>query len=434
VRKILVVARRDYLATVATKAFVIGLVLLPVFMFSGMVVPKLLKGRLSTADKRFLVIDGTGELLPLLVKAAEERNATDIFSQDTFEQDEARYVLEPGPTGPITDQMRLELSDRVRKEELFAFVELPADLLTAPPGPPREVPMHAQSSSFGDERRWFDKTLNRAVQVQRLRRAGIDPAVVAQAQLPIRTEGMSLYEKTPDGGIRPAEKTDRALAIFIPVGIMMLMFMAMMTSQYMLQSTLEEKQQRIAEVLLGSLSPFQLMLGKLLANVAVSLTMVGLYLLGGYCMARYHGVTHLVPLDLFGWFLIYQVLAVVMFGSVFGAVGAACTEMKDAQSLMMPVMFVLIFPMLIWFMVLKEPNGPFATGLSFIPTATPMLMILRLALSTNVPVWQPLLGIVGVLAAALGCVWAAGRVYRIGILAQGKAPNLRALVRWVVSG
>jgi ABC-2 type transport system permease protein len=434
VRKILVVARRDYLATVATKAFVIGLVLLPVFMFSGMVIPKLLKGRISTADKRIVIIDGTGELFPLLVKAAEERNATEIFDHDTFEQDEARYVLELGPTGPITDQVRLELSDRVRKEELFAFVELAADLLTAPAGSPREVRVHAQSPTVGDERRWLDKALNRAVQMQRLRRAGIDPSVVAQSQLPIRTEGMSLFELTADGGIRPAEKTDRALAIFIPIGIMMLMFMAMMTSQYMLQSTLEEKQQRIAEVLLGSLSPFQLMFGKLLANVAVSLTMVGLYLLGGYFMARHHHVTHLVPLDIVGWFLVYQVLAVLMFGSVFGAVGAACTEMKDAQNLMMPVMLVLIFPMLIWFMVLKEPNSSFATGLSFIPTATPMLMILRMALSTNIPIWQPLLGIVIVLLGALACVWAAGRVYRIGILSQGKAPSLRELLRWVLTG
>jgi ABC-2 type transport system permease protein len=108
--------------------------------------------------------------------------------------------------------------------------------------------------------------------------------------------------------------------------------------------------------------------------------------------------------------------------------------MKDAQNLMMPVMLLIIFPLLIWFMILQEPNSAFAVGLSFVPTATPMLMILRMALSTNVPWWQPALGVVSVLATTLLVVWAAGRVFRIGILSQGKAPSFRELLRWIATG
>jgi ABC-2 type transport system permease protein len=432
--KALVVAKREYLATVGTKGFLIGLVLLPVLMFGGMYVPKLLKGTIDTADKRIVVLDGTGELFDVLSALAEDRNAREIFNRETGKQESSRYLLERGPAGPVTEEVRLDLSERVRNEELFAFIEISPDVLVAPAGEYRELPLHAQNPAAGDERRWFDKAIARSVLAQRLRRAGVEPATVAAAQLALRVEGMSLFERLPDGSVRPAERTDRMLSLFIPISIMMLMFMALMTSQYMLQSTIEEKQQRIAEVLLGSLNPFQLMLGKLLANVGVSLTMVGLYMLGGYVMASYHDAGHLVPTDLLGWFLVYQVLGVMLFGSIFAAVGAACSDIKDAQSLMMPVMLVIIFPMMIWFAILKEPNSNLAAWLSFIPTATPMLMLLRMALSTNVPFWHPLVGAVLVLATTLFCVWAAGRVFRIGILAQGKAPGLRELARWVWTG
>jgi ABC-type Na+ efflux pump permease subunit len=183
--------------------------------------------------------------------------------------------------------------------------------------------------------------------------------------------------------------------------------------------------------LLGSVRPFDLMLGKLLGMTAVSLTITAVYLVGAYWAARHYGFAEYIPTALLAWFLAYQLLAALMFGSLFIAVGAACTDMKETQNLMWPVMLLAIMPMFFLGSILQEPNSMVATGLSFFPFATPMLMIMRQSVLPGVPSWQPVVGIVLVLATTLFCVWAAGRIFRVGILMQGKGAQLGDLLRWV---
>jgi len=200
-----------------------------------------------------------------------------------------------------------------------------------------------------------------------------------------------------------------------------------------MQGVVEEKIQRIAEVLLGSVSPFQLMMGKLLGLVGVSLTMSGVYLGGGYWLAHHYGFARFVPVDLLLWFLLFQALAALMYGALFVAVGAACSDIRETQNLLLPVMLLAMAPMFVLTKVLTEPNGPVSTWMSFFPFATPMLMIVRLAVPP-LPLWQPVVGILVVLATTVLCVWIAGRIFRVGILMQGKGANIGQLVRWVVRG
>jgi ABC-2 type transport system permease protein len=94
----------------------------------------------------------------------------------------------------------------------------------------------------------------------------------------------------------------------------------------------------------------------------------------------------------------------------------------------------MMFPLFVWLHVIREPTSGFATALSFIPPATPLLMVLRMTATKAVPLWQPILGVVVLVATTLLCVFAAGRIFRIGFLAQGKAPNLLQLARWAVRG
>ena len=248
-------------------------------------------------------------------------------------------------------------------------------------------------------------------------------------------QGRGLFERTADGGIKKAKDSQEILSILLPLGIMMFMFMIiMMSAQPMLESVLEEKTNRIAEVLLGSATPFQIMAGKLFGNVAGSLTIATIYLTGAYGLARYNDALDLVPFDMLPWFVVFQLLAVLMFSSLFMAIGAAVNQLKEAQSLLLPVWILIVLPLFVWLNIVREPTGSFATWFSLIPPFIPMLMCLRMSATSAIPLWQPILGLLLMLVTTALCVFAASRVFRIGMLTQGRAPKLSELVRWAITG
>jgi ABC-type Na+ efflux pump permease subunit len=245
--------------------------------------------------------------------------------------------------------------------------------------------------------------------------------------------GTGLYSMQSDGSISSDEKPSEIAATLVPLVIMMLMFMIiMMSAQPMLESVLEEKTLRISEVLLGSANAQQLMMGKLLGNVAGSLTVFGVYALGGLCFAWYQGYASLIPWHVLPWFLVYQVLAVLMFSSVFMAIAACVSQLREAQSLLLPVWMVIMLPLMVWIKAVREPNSLMATGLSFFPPSTPLMMTLRLSTGATIPLWQILLSFVILVGGTVLGVTAAARIYRIGILWQGKTPRLSEMISWLV--
>ena len=435
-RKIFLIAVRDYRAMVVTKAFLVVISIMPILMFGGIAIHKFLERRAGPDEKRIAVLDGTGELLEKLTEAAQVRNEKEIFDPGTNKQVAPRYTIEAVPADAVTDQVRFELSERIRRRQLDAFVEIPAQIMAMPsPGAHATVRFHAENAPLSKEKGWLQRVLNDAVRTHRLEEAGLDPELVGRASTPVGVEPLGLLERSEGGQIEQAQQASVALTIFLPFGMMMLMFMVIfMGAQPMLETVLEEKSQRIAEVLLGSVNAFQLMAGKLLGGVAGSLTILATYVLGGYALACYYDVAHLAPLRIVPWFLVYQVLGLMLFGSIFTAVGAAVSQLKEAQGYLFPVWLVFMFPMFVWFQVIREPTSSFATWLSFVPPLTPLLMVLRVSASTAVPIWQPILGIVLLLATTLLCVFAAARILRIGLLAQGKTPKLSELLRWAVYG
>jgi ABC-2 type transport system permease protein len=292
------------------------------------------------------------------------------------------------------------------------------------------------SPTYDAFRDWARAVLNKKIRQARYTAEGLSPAKVRAAvqPAPLLNKGLT-RRNTTTGQLEEARDENPIVSFLVPGGLLVLMFMLILLGATpLMQGVVEEKMQRIAEVLLGSVKPFDLMMGKLLGLVGVSVTLAAVYLSGAYWALNHYGYGNLVSAEVLAWFLVYLVLGVLMYGSLFVAVGAACTDLRETQAMMWPVMLVAMVPMFVWTNIVQEPNSGFSIVTSFLPNATPMLMVARVAVPPGIAWWQPALGMVGVLATALLCVYAAGRVFRVGLLMQGKGATPRELVRWIFQG
>lgn len=283
-----------------------------------------------------------------------------------------------------------------------------------------------------ETRGWIEQTLNDELRRRRFAAAGVDPARVESLNAWIGIQGMTLPARDQSTGeVRQARKENPVAAVGVPMAaIMAMMMLVMMGALPLLHSVLEEKTQRIAEVLLGCASPWEIMAGKLLGGVGVTLTAMLFYGGAGFTAIGSLAFSGIMPVSLILWFLVYGIAAVLMYGAMAIALGSACSDTKDAQHLQMPVMMPLLLPVMVMFPMLKEPNSTLATLLSLFPPFTPLIMVLRLASPAGVPAWQAWSGLAGVLLTTAFTLWIAGRIFRVGILMQGKLPSFAEILRW----
>ena len=437
-RKILRLARREYKASVQTKGFIIGLVLAPILMGGGIIGMVLMKDQVDTTDRRVAVVDRSGVVGAAVAAAAEERNAAAVRNPATGEKVKPAYLIEvvaPDESDPAAQ--RLALSERVRRGALHGFVEVGPEVLH--PGEDAEmarIEYYARNAAMDEVRRWIRWPLNGALRRQRLTELGVAAEELDDVLFWIPVQGMGLVSVDAETGmVGKARQSHEGEAVAVPMVLMFLMFMMiMMGAVPLLNSVMEEKTQRIAEVLLGSLKPFEFMMGKVLGGVGVSLTGSVVYVVGGIAMVGAMGFAEFVPYRVLPWFFVFMLLAILMIGSMLAALGAACSDPKDAQSLTLPAMLPVIAPMFVMMPVLREPQSGLATWMSLFPPCTPLLMLARMATPGGVPGWQPWVGLCGVILFTLISVWAGGRIFRMGILLQGKPPKLGEMLRWAIRG
>lgn len=437
--KIWCVALTEYLNTVRTKAFILGVLALPLLICLSIGLQYLGRKNVDIRDRRFAVVDRSGALASVITAKAVERNDKFIIQRGpdgSLVQRSPKFIPELlDVTGPGGTNAEVILSERVRRKELIGFVVINPNALATDGGGEGDLAWFTETQSYNDLPDWLERTINEEIRRVRFEQAGVDQALIRKLSrnVSVRRLGLSKVD-VATGAVVKAKEANRFATFGVPVGCMFLLYMMVMSAvPALLNTVLEEKMQKIAEVLLSAVTPFQLMMGKLIGATMVSFTLSGLYLAGVSGLLWKMGVLNLVPPTVFLWFVFFQLLSLLMFGSLSLAIGSACSEIRDAQNFMFPLMMLVMLPYFVFLPIMQSPGSAFARWFSLFPPATPSLMLLRIAIPPGPPWWEIALGVVLTSLCTVGCVWAGAKIFRIGILAQGQAPSFGKLFGWILS-
>lgn len=314
--------------------------------------------------------------------------------------------------------------DEVQRGEVDIVIAVPSSVLAS--GKAEYITREARGFSILER---FTDVVSDAVIQRRLAAEGLDFARVKALSEPVAME-MRQVDATGDLEERSFIAEYGLVFIFVMILYMAILSWGMTISR----SIVEEKGSRVIEVLLSSLTPRDLMVGKLVGVGCAGLTQLSVWGLGGLAMSTASGaIAMLSPLDIppavFGYLVLYFLLGFLLYSSLFMAAGAVCSTEQDAQQFQGLITMPMIVPIMTLFLLIQNPSSTFAVTLSLIPLFAPMMMLARIIL-LEPPLWQIALSVVLLLATIYFAVTFAARVFRVGILIYGKRPSLRELVHW----
>ncbi len=442
--KTLTVAWREFRHTAMTKAFLIGAVIMPLLMMGLFIVvmPLMMEANTTpmTGTVAIIAPDDVVQEFQERLHSKENPNAElieqlpDIVKQDPLASSMLTHSASNTTNivlhrASITEVERLK--EDVRNGDLAALIVVPDSLLGNQTSETNDRLEVLIPSSFSPNHTdLLSSAAAKSVVDVRLSRLGYEPSEMYDM---VRRPRVAATRLTHDGGEKEDNEAARRI---IPMAFMMLLWIATFTSgNYLLTTTIEEKGNKVMEVLLSAVSPLQLLGGKILGQAGVSFIMLLMY--GGAAIAGLitFALLDLVPISHLLYLVAYFTMAYFMIASIMAAVGSAVTELRDAQSLIGPIMIILIIPLALWPVLSEHPNGIIATVSSFTPPLIPFVMILRITASTEtIAAWQIILSMVIGFGAVLGMIWGCARIFRIGVLMQGKPPSFLQLLRWIRQG
>ncbi|MEE9392576.1 MAG: ABC transporter permease [Planctomycetota bacterium] len=351
---------------------------------------------------------------------------------ETYGRGLARGRYQRVDTGAKNEE---ELQDQLNKGEIFAYFVIDENIVDSSDGN-----LYVSKNTTDDGlREWFSGHARAVVEKKRFAKKKIDPVVVAAIKAPVVFNANSVDS---DGAavVRTQQTVTRDYA---PVAFVYVLWIAVFTiSQMLLTNTIEEKSNRIIEVLLSSISPIQLMFGKIAGIAATGLTVVLSWVLFLFIALKFvlPALDMEPPFDLtfilqdkiyLASFVAYFLMGYLLYAALLVGIGSVCNSLKEAQNLMTPVTLVLMIPLFAMFPIVQDPNGTLARVLSYVPPLTPFVMMNRAAgpPSVNDYIFTTILLVASIVIA----LWAAAKIFRVGILMTGKPPRLREILRWLRS-
>ena len=430
------IIQREFNERVRKKSFIITTILMPVLMIALMVAPALIMEYSGSETKRIAIIDRSGLVAPRL-----ESNAEVVFEPVDLELDSARR----------------QLTDR------FGVLWIGADILENP----SNVRLYANSSSSLSVESNITGQIEKVLEAEKLKAYDIENLQQILDEVKTTVTLQTFRNDKSQEEDTQAQSSTVATVLGYILGFVLYMFLLIYGSMVM-QSVIEEKNNRVLEVMVSSVRPFDLMLGKILGVAAVAVVQIliwGVLIVaaGGFvlphlmpaeAMAGVQAMQQGVPdaaamsgmdpeamqalaamtdlgyiLKIFGCLLLFVFGGYLLYSAMFAAVGSAVDNIQDASQLQMPITLPIILALLMMLAVIKDPNSPMAFWFSIIPFTSPVVMMARIPY--DIPLWEILLSLAVLYASFVAMVWFAAKIYRVGIFMYGKKPTLKELFKWV---
>ncbi len=412
--KIFAIVRREFVERVRQLWFWVMALLGPVLFGALFILPSLLISKSSL--KHIVVVDGT----------TNGYGAAVVARFDTTKIKALRLPTAPGLLDSLTGA--------VSAKTLDGFLVLTDAVVDS-----GKAEYRASNVSAFTTVNEIESTLQRLTSDIRMRREGIDSGAIARA----RSVRVALVTMKIAGGKATNESTAQSFSLAYFMGIILYMAILLYGINVM-SSVLEEKTNRIVEVLISSVKPFQLMAGKVIGVGAVSLFQFVIWGVLGRSVFRYR---HAIGADAPGSdpgiftmphvtaetavvFLIYFIGGFMLYSAMFASVGAMSSNEQEARQAQQPVSMLLVVSFISMFGMLNDPSSTFSVALSMIPFTAPIAMPVRWA-AGNLPLSEVAISVGILIVSILGVTWVAARIYRVGILMTGKRPSPKELLRWI---
>lgn len=407
---------REYLERVKRKSFIISTILMPLFMVALMVLPALIAIFQTPEEKRIAVVDESG-----------------VVARTLQNGDETKFISVDRP-----------LAELLGNEDYYGVLSIGADIVENP----SNVTLYTHSASSMSLEGYISNQIKETVETIRLRNYNIDnlPEILAAVNADVKLQTFRI-----DEGDEAAE-TSSTLSYFIGIIMSFMLYMFIIIyGQMVMTSIIEEKNNRVLEIVVSSVKPTYLMLGKILGIGAVAVTQILIWLaivmsftywVMPSLMAN-AGAAASDPelmaavgqlsngsyvLSLFVYLLLFLVGGYLFYSSIYAAIGSAVDNIQDASQLTTIAILPIILGMVLSPSVVSDPMSTYATWVSIIPFTSPMVMMARIPF--GIPFWEIALSIVLLYLTFGFMIWLAAKIYRVGIFMYGKKPTLTELIRW----